>query len=324
MKTFNKSVAVAAILLAGIVSLSASAVKADLTITSQTDVSVLPAPTAGAPGRPGGAPAAQYPQTVTTYIKGDKARTEVKGGEIRIYNGERQRTYFLNPTDKTYWIEDSGDSNRTSRFGTLKVDSTLTLNSADLAKPENSKTVAGSAAQKYVLAGTITVSFQRSTTDNNGAAAPGAGGNDANGAGRRSGRGGMGPVSMNGDIWVSSTVPLPTDNKFVLAALTGQLSSGGRNRSMASPLTDLVASLKGIPLKSKISATMTMRDTTRTVTTTYDVKSVSTDSIDDSLFRAPDDYAHVDPPRRGFGGRRGGDNGNGGAAGQGGVQQQNL
>lgn len=343
MKTINKPVALAASLLAGLAIASVTPAKADLTITGQVNVSGLPTPggPGGGPGGPGGAPGGpggpaggpprvQYPETVTTYIKGDYVRTEVKGGEVRIYNGERQRIYHLNPTDKTYWTEDAGDNN--GGFGggrfQIKVDSNLNIKPADTTKAENATQVAGAKAQKYLLSGTVTMSFERNDDNGGGQPAQPQGGNGGNG-GRRRGGFGMGPITMSGEVWASNSITLPTDDKFLLAAFSEQLAPGGRQaRMLVQPLVDQIENLKAIPLKSKISVTIQRQNNPITITATYAATSVSTAALDDSLFRAPDDYEHVDPPQRGFGGggfggggggrRRGG----GGFGGGGGAQPQ--
>lgn len=115
----------------------------------------------------------------------------------------------------------------------------------------------------------------------------------------------MGPVALTGEVWASSSINMPTDDKFILSSLYSQLAMGRRNpmfARFAQPVVDQIAALKELPLSSKISVTVTMRGQPHTVTTTYDVKSLSTDPLEDSLFHAPDDYAHIDAPMPMFGG----------------------
>jgi hypothetical protein len=135
----------------------------------------------------------------------------------------------------------------------------------------------------------------------------------------------MGPVTIDGEVWVSDSVPLPSTAAYLINPLIAQLSfsgQGGRGGNLLQkPILDQLLALKDLPLKSKISVSMVSPRTQEktTVTTTFDVTSVSTASISDNLFKVPDDYTEVDPPAPAWGGgNRGGGQGGPGGGGPGG------
>ncbi|MDR3710119.1 MAG: hypothetical protein P4L33_17635 [Capsulimonadaceae bacterium] len=343
-KLGKQTVLAAAAMLAGVGALTSTAAVADLTIVSKVDVTGLPTPPGGpqgaqgAPGgqpggppqggqgRPGGGPS-RYPQIITTYIKGTNVRTEVKDGAIRIYNGERKRITVINPTDKTYWTEDTEDSSGRFPFGRLNVDSTVAVKQADTASKENSALVAGAKTQKYGIAGNLQISIQRNDDENG---APDAGQNAApaappngDGAGQDQGRRGRGrgfmptgPIKVAGELWVSNDLKAP-DGKFLQDALYSPIVTIGRFRMLTAPIVEQLRTLPGLPLKSKVTVSVTMRDKPVAVTTTFAVQSIKTGDLDDALFERPSDYEHIDAPTFGRGGRRGQGGGDQGGPGNG-------
>ncbi|HEY3332283.1 MAG TPA: hypothetical protein VGK19_19800 [Capsulimonadaceae bacterium] len=296
----------------------------------------------------------KFPLVVTTYYKEGYARTDVKDGPITLFNAKRGHVYVLNPVDKTYYIKDTPTTGR-SRMGTLTVDSKLTLTKQDPAVAANVATVAGAKATKYAVGGTVAVSFKRNADatprasgDNaappppadgaappppadgaappppTGGEPPAAGTTPGGAGGNRQGRGGNGfsmTTDVSGEIWASDSVKLPTVDPFLLDPLVNELSfNGGGGRrgggaSLTKPLLDQLLELKAIPLKSKLTVSMTnpFNQQKVAITTTFDVVSVNSTSLPDAMFLVPEDYTEVDPPQQGWGGPGGpgGDNGGG-------------
>jgi hypothetical protein len=128
-------------------------------------------------------------------------------------------------------------------------------------------------------------------------------------------------TDVSGEIWASDSVKLPTVDPFLLDPLVNELSfNGGGGRrgggaSLTKPLLDQLLELKAIPLKSKLTVSMTnpFNQQKVAITTTFDVVSVNSTSLPDAMFLVPEDYTEVDPPQQGWGGPGGpgGDNGGG-------------
>ena len=77
---------------------------------AHADLTIVADVTAGSRmggGAPEAAPAPQpqgAKQTITTYYKGRKARTEVKGGAVTIYDADAGKVFRLDPARKTYTV----------------------------------------------------------------------------------------------------------------------------------------------------------------------------------------------------------------------------
>src|SRR5262245_1712729 len=79
----------------------AGAAPSELTIVTEVQQSgLLPERPAAGRGSAGSEPL----MVVTTYLKGAKARREVAGGAVTLYDSETARVYTLDPDAKTYSI----------------------------------------------------------------------------------------------------------------------------------------------------------------------------------------------------------------------------
>ncbi len=101
-------------------------------------------------------------------------------------------------------------------------------------------------------------------------------------------------MQIEGEYWIAAAPTLAVKTKKPLLPLIAQTVPAG---PFLSPLNDRLAKIKGFPVASKVTLTLTSRDsqTPTTITTTTEVKSIADDTLDASLFKVPADYKEVEP-----------------------------
>jgi len=181
-------------------------------------------PGGGGPGGPGGFPGfgsnEKYPQTFTIYYKGSNVRTEASDGTVTIYNARKEHTYVLDTKAKTYYIR--ADRNR-RRNGTgggngdgpggqggpggfgPKVTSTIAVTPLDATAAENGRTIAGQHAVKSTISGDWSMSFGQ-----RGQEGPGGGQQGPPAGFRRAMAGMMSPAHVEGSLFLSDSIALPS------------------------------------------------------------------------------------------------------------------
>ena len=139
------------------------------------------------------------------------------------------------------------------------------------------------------------------------------------GGGRQAGAAGgsLPSYQVTGEFWLSDAVKLPGDKKAnVLPAIQPLLLSAD---PLLKPLADRLTKLKDIPLYAHLTVTRTApaprggqgdsyggdtdqgasgRAAERITTATLKVMSATTVTLNDALFKVPNDYQQVDPPAR--------------------------
>jgi hypothetical protein len=265
---------------------------------------------------------------VTTYYQGQSARVEAADGSVTIYDRAKENVYTLHPADKTYSLialkkmleQEPSLISRQASNGRMKLETKVDL-TAD--KEASKKTFAGREAIRYTLTGSASV--KRETRSGFGRGGfpgggrfpgrgrfPGGGfpggyfqggyseDGDSGGygrRGRRSGSMGQGMPSMQieGEYWIADAPSLGTKMKDALLPSFIETVPAG---PFVSPLKDKLAKIKGFPVSSRVSVTSTNRrsDTTTSITTTTEVKSITDGPLDAVLFQVPNDYKKVDVP----------------------------
>jgi hypothetical protein len=287
----------------------------------------------------------KYPATLTTYVKGENVRTEVAGGEVRIYKGETKQTYILDPEKKTYYLQRTftprggapggqdgqggpgGQDNANAagggqggpggpggpggRFG-MQMDSHLSTVKAT--GDSITQSISGTSATKYDISGTVNIKLptfggrRRQQSDDDANATPPAPRTIT--------------VKVSGEIWFADDVKLPDDKEIQSRVLSSVLASAPQ---LVQPLQEEIVKVGLLPLASKlvVETSISGSDQPQKATVSYKLTSLTNTDVDDSLFQAPDDYTKVQAPSfGGRGGRRGQDGGQGGGGGQGGATDQ--
>ena len=247
--------ALAAVFFAG------TAARADVKIVSELNVT----------GLPQSQTRQKFPQSVTTFYKGDKSRTEL-GNKVTIYDAATDKLYTLDPANKTYTAMTPQEASQKGAglLALLKVDVT-----ADVKEGETIKTIAGKQARSQTFTATIGLGFEGSPT------------------------GSLARVKIEGEQWATDAVMLSAAAQRVAAA--GFAQSLGPLVQNAKPLTDKLATLKGTPLSRRVVATVTSDQELPglpdgPVVATLDARSVSEGPLDDALFAVPADYKLAETP----------------------------
>lgn len=303
-------------MLAAVFVVSACRAEGDMTVVSQVNVIGL----ADYPGADAFAPSSKaFPEVITTYYKGDKARTEVPGGPVTIYDSGAGKVYTLMP-DKTFTVSPLKDA--AAAQPDLFAQGSLPLSvKVNLAKtedvPGDSQIIAGAQAKKFLLTGTLEAKPRanrqggyrggRGMGRHGGFGLPGGGfglpfgggygGYGGSGGGGYPGQGAnSGPnftMQIDGEVWLSDSVPLPgSDKAGALPSLAPALFFAGPILSSAS---DQIGKTKQLPLYIKITLTRTTpsSDNPPTIVVTEQAQSVSPAPLPDTLFAIPPGYQEV-------------------------------
>jgi hypothetical protein len=259
---------------------------------------------------------------VKIYYSGDKARVEDQNGLVTLFDLNASRVYRLRPADKQYsmvslhdfLIQNEEASLRSVPAGRagreLKTDVKLDLKKDTVVEPRQ---YAGKQAIVYDLTESQTARPDVSEEPRRGSQNGGYGGR----RGRRGGGfpGGGFPLAQaygveqrgpggvrsdaivslqrfEGEVWVTESVSLKSRAKRPLVPflLTTMMPEQALNA-----LADKIAKLKAFPLSLKITSSQRdpRSDTAVGIATTVrcEVKEISEESLDDSLFKIPADYA---------------------------------
>ena len=305
--------------------LSMTAAQADVKIVSQINVSGL---------LQGSEP--NFPETLTAYYQGSRARLEITGGEIMLFDGAAGKVYRLAPDKKTYYVlslkklQEQQGRLTGPMAERMNLEVKTDLKAADAA---DTKTITGLTAQKYQVSGSISLQpkesgggggiFGGGGFPGGGGGFPGGGGGFPGGGGgghhhHGSGGGGRGSgrrtpaTTISGEIWLSDALKLPSDKKASLVPAVQELLFGGD--AALKPLAEALGKKNFLPLGSTITVTRPARRArggdqeesgsssesqetpAQTITTTMHVQSVSQEPLPEALFQTPSGYNQVDPP----------------------------
>lgn len=276
------------------VGFSISAARADVKVVSQTTVSgATPQMAAKMPA--GG-------QTVTTYYKGSKTRTEAGSGATRqagitIYDSQANTVTTINPAQKTYTVTSLSALAMNPMMAALDIKTTATM------KPGGkTQTILGKPSKNYLWQATITMGMKPNAN-------PGGGG--AAGAGKMP----TGPLfimKMNGEQWTTEAVKLPSVGGKAL--LPGLMSGPARMMPGLAPLLNKLSGMKGLPLSSTVTQTFTQgaamagmggagagQIPKEPFVTRTQVMSISEAPLPDSLFAPPAGFRKVENKMPGIG-----------------------
>jgi hypothetical protein len=118
--------------------------------------------------------------------------------------------------------------------------------------------------------------------------------------GQRGGGGAFPSMELEGEFWIAEKFALPSKSKdpffpsFALAVPPGVMAG-----PLLKPLADKMAKAKGFPLFSRVSIRVVKPQSAEEpeqVVTTVEVKSLSSEAVDDALFKVPEDYKIVEAP----------------------------
>jgi hypothetical protein len=236
------------------VAVAAPAARADLKVVTTTT-------TSGGAGR-------STTTTSTNYYKGGKFRSETKEAVILIDGSGKIIT--LNTAKKTYSEMSFSDmmNNPYMRMVDLKT-------SVNLKPGGKKKIIVGKPAKNYVYTATIQMSLSQEALKqmkgrSQGAAPPP-----------------LPTIVMEGEQWVTESVQVPA--KAVANSMSALASLPGMKNLM-----DKLASIKGLPLESRITMTFkggppNARNMKPQVTSSV-ASSLSEAPLSDSLFKIPADY----------------------------------
>lgn len=242
--------------------------RADVKVVSRTSVS-------------GGQAAARPGEKSITYYKGDRVRTE-SGQQVTIYDCAADRLYTLNPASKTYHVSSMKNvvTQTNPMMAMVDMKSVVTL------KPGGkTKIISGKTARNYVWKAVITMSIKKGA---NTGAPPGA------------------PIPtlptliLDGEQWTTEAVKLSARcTRLNSAALMG----GGGMPAGLKPLVEKLASVKGLPLQSRMTQTMKPAKPNpgagpppRQMVIKSELVSLSEATLPASLFAVPAGYKQVPRP----------------------------
>lgn len=228
-------------------------------------------------------PGIDKPVTTMTLYKGDKQRTEA-GGTITIYDCAADKLYTLDTTKKTYTVSSVGNAlNAVADNPFLAM---MKFETKAFVKPGTErKTIAGKAAKSYIYTAILKMSME--------------GGDPSISAM-------MPTITMKGIQWTTDAVTLPANCAKMLQSQFARrvppfLASGMK------PLMDQMATIKGTPLSNQVTVSFIVSAAAgglpgmpkEPIITTTEVKSVSEEPLDESLFTVPADYTLVEAAQPG-------------------------
>lgn len=275
MKMRTRSGAVA-VMGAAAALLTASMARADIKIVSEITITGMPA--AARQSAPG---VSDKPMTTTVYYKGSKQRTET-GNTVQIYDAAADQMYTLDTDKKTYSVISPSKMLEgvagNPFLDMMKFDTTASVKAGGA-----TKNIAGKPATNYVYSATIKI-----TMDNLPPEAAGS----------------LPTMEMKGEQWATESLSLPS--AFQKAGLNNMAR---RMPPMMvkgmKPLIDELAKIKGAPLSSRMSMSFIVPPGSpaagsvpkEPIVTTTEVKSISEETLSDSLFEIPTGYKKVEAPK---------------------------
>lgn len=321
---------------------AANAAQADVKIVSTVTVTGRP-PRMGGPQMGGAA----SPRTVTAFFQGTNSRTEITDGPVILYNGMDGKTTVLDPLRKTYFVQ-PGQPGAQDMPGMAGGGRMSMQGRMDVKPASGTQTLLGSQAQKYAVSGFLKMDAssppmgggrggrgggfpggngpgmdQGGPPPPDGFGGPPPGGGGMRGPGGPGGFGGPGRgprmpqgLTVAGDVWLSDSVKLPSDDKATLLPLLREILPGGG--PLLLPFAGSVSKTHELPLLAKITLTPTPPPAPPQgqgdnpadapppppppTVVTMTVTSVSQSALAASLFAVPQGYTESAPPRP-FGGR---------------------
>jgi hypothetical protein len=310
--------AAAALLLCAV---GAGAAPPELTIVTEVqESSLLPErPVAGRGG------AGSHPLiVVTTYLKGAKARREVEGGEVTLYDADAARVYTVDSAAKTYSVRAMKDATRPR--GADADTAVLYRMSAKLSLHESkggetSRTVAGMPAQRYLFSASTGLTpktllarglgaglenklnrrqssggGQPGEASGNGATKPSTGA-PIGGASAARGTARSPQATIEGELWLSGAAALlpPDKNARMLPLFAPPILPD----PVFKALNEKLARAGQLPLAARLTvyAPPTGQEAAppEPVVITTTVRSISKEPLDDALFLVPEGYRRVEP-----------------------------
>ncbi len=260
----------------------------------------------------------RFPMTITTYYKGKMARTEIENGPVTIYDGNAHKIYLLDPDRKTYSQVSVQQALDQQNALFLAMPSWANANTdLNFQKSDATQTLVGKEASRYDLTAIATLSPPSSPGRHRGFGGGGGfpgsgfprggrffseigfqdeggslGGNGQSYPGRRQ----TSSVKIEAEYWLADASLLPAENKDAMLLLLHQTLLPGA--PILKPLESQITKLKLMPLSSKVTMHLSMprAATYDPIVTTLDVQSISTDPIEDVLFKLPEGYTKVALP----------------------------
>lgn len=254
--------------------LAAQTARADMKIVSEMTVQ-------GQPGaQQGGQP---QRQTVRTYYKGDKVRTEIPG-TVMIYDAAADKLIQLDPARKTYTVNalQKMAAQMQPFMARMKFDATGSVRPGGA-----TRTIAGLPARNYRVAMNLRMSMR----------APAAG----TGAPTGMPAGPLLTMKIEGEQWASEAVKVPVRVQRMMT--TALMRPMGAMMPGMKSLLEKMAAVKGLPLSSRMTMTMTPGQAMagaaprgNTMTAVTEVRSVDRKAVlPAALFAIPAGYRKVEP-----------------------------
>ncbi|MDX1933836.1 MAG: hypothetical protein SFU56_14655 [Capsulimonadales bacterium] len=222
----------------------------------------------------------------TSYYKGEKQRieTEKPGGKtVTISDLATGTTYTLNPAKKTYTVFKLSDieamtaDNPIMQMLKIETQTTITPGTA-------TKSIAGKNAKQY----TYNTSFKMSLE----------GGDDQIAAFAQM----MPTITIKGEQWTTEDVRFPVNYQKIAQTNMARSIPPMMAKGM-SEMIEKMATIKGFPLSSVVTVSFILPKNAapqaaasmpkEPIITTTEVKSISEENLDDSLFELPKDYTEV-------------------------------
>jgi len=295
---------------AALFSLAVCGANADLTIQVERTITQAP-PSASNADAP-----APTVQKITTFYKGDKARVEGLNGVVTLYDRSAQKVYTLNSEQHTYTVAALKDelAGATSAPARAHFDVQVGVNKAGDKEIDATRTYVNLQASRY----DVTANAHRSTESGGGFSRGGGGGfpgggfpgggGRRGGGGRFPGGGGGGGGSRRPPDDANGVGPIggPVDGEVYLAALPTSASNlkdpflpiydlatptGPTRKALVEKLTKT----KGLPLYTHLASRANpLRPDATPAGISMEVKSITSEALDDHLFAIPDGYKQTD------------------------------
>jgi hypothetical protein len=216
---------------------------------------------------------------ITTSYKGKFIRTETDK-TISIYDTASQTITTINKAGKTYNVLSLKDTftSMPSMMAKLQVKA-----NANIELRPDQGTIAGLAAKKYSGKATIKITSEGLPEEN------------------------FPTTQIEIEQWMTEAVPTTTSMGGALMPMKNFIGPLQHYKGMG-PVIDEFSKMKGVPLSSKVTLTVLSNPNSKTrsqgpITTTTQVLSVSSATLDASLFRVPEGYTRAairtpKPPNR--------------------------
>jgi hypothetical protein len=210
------------------------------------------------------------PEMVTTSYKGKVVRTETSR-MITLFNTETQSVTALNKADNTYRVVSLKDN-------MAKVPGLMSRmrfsTKANMEPQDGTKMIAGKPARKYVGTASMKMIVDGMPKD----AAP--------------------ETTMEIEQWTTDAVVLPPDCRDMMSPVT-RLTGSLPNMPGMKPLVDALSQIKGTPLSSKVTVTVTGQSGSSSmargpIVTTTDVVSITQLPLSADLFKVPAGYKKLE------------------------------